>query len=223
MLSPTGAVDTERDDDVGAQRADVPDEVAEDLRLAPFLQRLLGAERVTEVRRASEVLLGAVVLMRREQLLGAEDAERVEQLGADLVLATVAARRRDQRHTHAQATRVPRQHRVVLVIRMSRRLHQRADGVQLAQRHGEPGRSGEVADLWDAVLRRALLRRAGEGNAPNQQGKDDAKSGVHKGLSVSARAARSQCARTSGLPGTRSAKGPFNHANSLNAAAYRLV
>ena len=161
MLASARAVDAERDDDVGPQGPDVPDEVAENLGPAPLLERFLRTERVAEVHRTGEVLLGAVVLVRRQQLFGAEDAERIEQLRADLVLPAVTARRRHQRHAHAQAPGVPRQHRVVLVVRMRRGLHQRADGVELAQRHGQAGRARQVADRGDAILRRPLLSGAG--------------------------------------------------------------
>ena len=136
--------------------------------LPHFSQRFLRAERVAEVHGSGEVLLGAVELVRRQQLFGAQDAERIEQLRADLVLPAVAARRRHQRHAHAQAPRVPGQHRVVLVVGMRRGLHQRADGVELAQRHGQAGRAREVADRGDAILRRPLLSRAGEGSGDSQ-------------------------------------------------------
>ena len=71
--------------------------------LPPLLEGFLGAERVAEIHGAGEVLLGAVELVRRQQLFGAQDAERVEQLRPDLVLPAVAARRRHQRHAHARA------------------------------------------------------------------------------------------------------------------------
>ena len=87
--------------------------------------------------------------MRGQQFLGAEDAEGVEQLRADLVLSAVAARRRHQRHPHPEAARVPRQHCIVLVVGMRGRLHQGADGVQLAEGHGQAWRARQVADLRD--------------------------------------------------------------------------
>ena len=75
--------------------------------------------------------------MRGEQLLGAQHRERHEQLRADLVLPAFAVRRRHQRRAEALAVREVREHRVVLVIRMRRRHHEVADGVELAQREFE--------------------------------------------------------------------------------------
>ena len=84
--------------------------------MAPLLDRLLRAEREAEIDGAREVLLGAVPAMRRQQLLGPQDADRVEQLRADLVLPAVAARRGDERDAHPEPARVQRQHGVVLVV-----------------------------------------------------------------------------------------------------------
>ena len=137
MLAAAVAVEHEADDHVGADRADHAHVVAEDLLVAPLLERLFDAEREAEVDRAREVLLGAVELVRRQQLLGAQHRQRLEQLGADLVLPALAARRRDERRAEALAVREVRQHRVVLVVRMRRRHHEVADGVELAQRELE--------------------------------------------------------------------------------------
>ena len=81
----------------GRMRPDQPHVVAEDLVVPPLLERLLDAEREAEVDRAREVLLGAVEAMDRQQLLGPQHAERLEELRADLVLPAVAARRGDER------------------------------------------------------------------------------------------------------------------------------
>ena len=49
MLPAAFAAAEEARDDVGPDRADVPDEVADDLVVAPLLDRLLDAERVAEI------------------------------------------------------------------------------------------------------------------------------------------------------------------------------
>ena len=137
MLAAAVAVEHEADDHVGTNRADHAHVVAEDLVVAPLLERLFDAEREAEIDRAREELLGAVEAMRREQFLGAQHRERHEQLGANLVLPAFAVRRRDERRAIALAVREVRQHRVVLVVRMRRRHHEVADGVELAQRELE--------------------------------------------------------------------------------------
>jgi len=92
MLSAAGAIGAHRDHHVGPREADQPHVVADDLVLAPLLERLVDAERVAEVHCAREELLGAVDAVRSQQLLGAQHAERLENLGADLILSAVAAR-----------------------------------------------------------------------------------------------------------------------------------
>jgi hypothetical protein len=83
-----------RDDHVGAEAADHRDDVGEHGVLAPDAQRLFRALREAEVARAREELLGAVAPPGGEQLLRADEAERGPLLGADEVLAAVAARDR---------------------------------------------------------------------------------------------------------------------------------
>ena len=80
----------------GTDGPDHPNDIAEDLLAAPTLERLLDAERVAEVDRAREILLRPVEPVRGGKLLGAEHRQRVEQLGADLVLAAIAPRRRQE-------------------------------------------------------------------------------------------------------------------------------
>ena len=121
MLAAAVAAAEEAGDDVGADGADVADVVADDLVVPPLLDRFLDAEREAEVDRAGEVLLGAVEAVHREQLLGAQHAERLEQLGTDLVLPAVAARRGDEHGPHPLAVPEHRQQPVVLVVRDARR------------------------------------------------------------------------------------------------------
>ena len=73
------------------EHADDPHHVAEDLALVPPLRGLVAPLREAEVERAREELLAAVQPARLQQLLGANHAERVEELGADDVLAAFAA------------------------------------------------------------------------------------------------------------------------------------
>ena len=107
MLAAAGAVGPHRDHHVGPREPDQPHVVADDLVLAPLLERLVDAERVAEVHGAREELLGAVEPVRGQQLLGAQHAERLEDLGADLVLSAVAARGRRQHDAQSLARGSP--------------------------------------------------------------------------------------------------------------------
>ena len=167
VLSPTRPVGAHRDDDVGSQRADVPDEIAENLLVAPLLERFLLAERVAEVHGACEVLLGAVEAMRGEQFFGAEDAQGVKELGADLVLAAVAAGGRHERHSRADVARVEGQRRIVLVVGVRGHVNDRANGRELSQGERQGGRARQVGQRLDAILGDGLLGA----NLPLQRGR----------------------------------------------------
>src|SRR5204862_3878336 len=118
MLAAARAAGHERDHDVGADHSNEPDEVARDLVASPFLERLVDAERVAEVDGAGEVLFGAVEAMKRRELLGAQHAERFEELGTDLVLSAVAAGRRRQRGALALSAVEHPEQAIVLVVGM---------------------------------------------------------------------------------------------------------
>ena len=137
-------------DHVRAHRANQAHEVAEDLLAAPARECLLAAERIAEVHRPGEVLLRAVEPVRRGQLLGPQDGQRVEQLAPDLVLPAVAPRRAQEHGPVALALRQQRQQRVVLVVGVGRDHHERAHGVELAERDAQldlsRGRSQRLAE-----------------------------------------------------------------------------
>ena len=137
MLAAAAPLRRHGGDHVGPDGANHPDEVAEDLVPAPPLEGLLDAEGVTEVDGAGEVLLGAVQPVRGVQLLGPQHRQRVEQLGADLVLAAVAARRRQQHGAVALASRQSRQQGIVLVVGMGHDRHEGTGAVELAQGDAE--------------------------------------------------------------------------------------
>jgi hypothetical protein len=167
LPAPFPAAD-EADDDVRTDRTNVADEIAQDLVVAPPVERFLDAERVAEVDRAREVLLGAVDPVRRVQFLGAQHAERLEDLRADLVLAAVAARRRHEHRPHPLPEAQFSQQRVVLVVRMRGGLHVGADGVELAQHQAQRDLAGMLADGLDAQLRRQR-GAAGEGQGQGEK------------------------------------------------------
>jgi len=90
-----------------------------------------------EIDGSREVLLGAVEPMQRGQLLGAQHAKCLEELGADFVLATVAARRRCERRPITLAAIQHHEQRVVLVVGMGGRLHEDAGVREVPQREPE--------------------------------------------------------------------------------------
>ena len=154
VLPAAGAVGAHRDDHVGPRHANQPDVVAEDLVVAPLLERLLDAEREAEVHGAREELLGAVEAVRGQQLLGAQHAERLEQLRADLVLAAVAARRRREHDAQPLPVALHRQQRVVLVVGMRGRVHDRADGGELPEHQREPRLAPRISGALGADTER---------------------------------------------------------------------
>jgi hypothetical protein len=137
-------------------------EIAQDLLTPPLLEGLFLAERVTEIDRAREVLLSAVEAVRGEQLLGPQNTQRVEQLGADFVLPAVSARRRHERHARAHMPRIQRQHSVVLIVRMRRRQHDRAGVPELTQRERQTRCTRQIRQRRDAVLWCGLLSSRSE-------------------------------------------------------------
>ncbi len=105
-----------RDDHVGPEAADGEHDVGQHLVVAPDAQRLVGALRVAEVARAREELLGAVDAARREQLLRADEPEQLVLLGPDEVLPAVAARHREVARAKATPSGQPGEEARVLVV-----------------------------------------------------------------------------------------------------------
>ena len=189
----------EADDDVGPDLANPVDVVLEDLVAVPALVRLVTAEREAEVHGAREVLLGAVDPVRREQFLGAQHGQRLEDLRADLVLAAVAARGGDQRRPHPVLEPVPREQRVVLVVRVRRRHHQAADGAELPEDEAECRDVGMFPDRLEAVLRMRRhrqcqqQRRAGDADKrAKSRSRHVSARRIRRGGSISRRPVRSR-------------------------------
>ena len=101
VLSAASAVRTHRDDDVGSERPDVAHEISEDLLPTPLLERLLLAERVSEVDRSRENAAPRRRNGGRSAIPPMRSTPSASKLVPDLVLTAIAARRRDE------ATRAP--------------------------------------------------------------------------------------------------------------------
>ena len=169
MLAAGVAGRRQRDDDVGTNRANQPHVVGGDLLAAPLLERLVDAERVAEVDRAREVLLGAVEAVQRGELAGAQHAERLEDLRADLVLAAVAARRGRQRRAIALAAVQHHQQPVVLVVGVRGGVHEDAGVAEVPQHQAERDVPLLLVERHDAHLR----RRKGDQRGEDEKGRED--------------------------------------------------
>ena len=112
--------------------------------MPPFLQRLVGGARESEIDRAGEELLGAIDLARRQQFLRADDAELCALFGADQVLAAFAARQRKIRRAHVPAAREVREYGGTLVVGVGRDVQHRSQFVELVQRLLDFGRAGKT-------------------------------------------------------------------------------
>ncbi len=166
MLAPALAVGPHRDDDVGPDHPDDPHVIVEDLLPAPLLEALVHAEGVAEVDGAGEVLLGAVVAVHGLQLGGAQHAQRLEQLGANLVLAARAAGGREQDGAHPLAAVELCEQAVVLVVRVGGRLEEDANVAELPKGDAECG----AAALW---RRPALLGGGGQNGRDHRRGDEE--------------------------------------------------
>ena len=138
----------------GRDHADQAHVVADDLVLAPLLERLVDAERVAEVHGAREVLLRAVEAVQRPQLLGAQHAERLENLGADLVLSAVAARGRRQHDAQPWPWLCITSSPLFSSSGCAVDVHDRADGRELAEHEREPRLAPRISGALGADTER---------------------------------------------------------------------
>src|SRR5437763_4131154 len=129
---------------VGPVVTNYPHNVAENAVVTPFLQGFCGGFGKTKIDGPCKKLLRAVDLARIQQLLGANDAQLRALLGADQVLATLAARQRKVRRAHMPAAREVCKHGGALVV-----------GVRCDHEHS--------SQLVQFVKRLFDLRRAREG------------------------------------------------------------
>ena len=111
-----------RVDDERPEQADDAHVIGERVALAPLHRRFRARLREAVVEGVAEELLRAVEPPRLQQLLGADDAERVEQLGPDDVLSALAAVERDVGDARVIAARRARNERRILVVWMRARV-----------------------------------------------------------------------------------------------------
>jgi hypothetical protein len=167
-LAAPRAFEGQGDHDVGAEGPQDAHDVLEGRVVAPAVDVLLDAEGVAEVGIEAEVLLRAVVAVDRGQLLAPQDGERLEELGTEGVLPSVAAGQGEERGAHAQAAGQPHQHPVVLVVGVG-------GDVQHARRDADPAQ-GEAEAGGPAVLRdrRQLRGRRSRREGAHEDGRAQA-------------------------------------------------
>ncbi len=101
--------------------------------MRPLLERFVLGLRETEVDFRAEELVDAGVAIFGQQLLRADQAERVVEVARHQVLPAFAAGERQHRHARTHSARFVRQQPAVFVIRMRHNQHHRRPRPQLAQ------------------------------------------------------------------------------------------
>jgi hypothetical protein len=154
-----------RDQHEGTLCANHPNDVAQNVLMAPLLERLIEPLGKPVVDHAREVLLvDAVVSIRNQELLRPNQADGIEQLRADGVVTGFASIQRQQRHARTLATAQHRQHTAVLVVGMRGRVHRARGRLKLQQLLPRAG----CARVLRWHLRPAARR--GEGNKDHNAG-----------------------------------------------------
>ena len=156
VLAAAGSRGRQGEHHVGPERPDHADDLTERLLAVPLLEGLLDAERVAEVGHHAEVLLHRIEPVRGEELFGPQDAQPVEQLGPDFVLAAAAAGQAHERDPGAQAAAEEGVQGVVLVVRVRHDGEHRNAAPDLAERESESGGAPVLGE-------RAELGRRGDG------------------------------------------------------------
>src|SRR5215469_2252527 len=165
------ALNVHGDDDVGPERPDEADIVADDVLAAPLGDDFFGIKGVAVVDGAREVLLGTIDAVGREQFGSAEHGDIAEQLGADFVLAAVAAVVLDIDHSQSHAVAEQSEQGVGFVVGVRGRLHEGAGDAQLAQRETERDVTALLGD--DGVAHAVLRLEAGCSGDAGDRGEGD--------------------------------------------------
>ena len=136
-----------RDDHVRPELADEAHDVGHHLLPVPNSQRLEVILGKTEIHRARKILPPAVHAPRREQFLGADDAQFIAELRAEHVLAAVAARERKIGHAIIAAAREIGEHLVVFIVGMRGDVEHAAHFAKTAQLLQNGVRRRRLGDL----------------------------------------------------------------------------
>lgn len=113
------------------------DDIAKDAIVPPLLVGLIDGLRESVIGDGGEELLGAGVLIGEQQLIGADEAERVVALAGHRILAAFAAGEGHDGGARADAARFVSQHAAVFVVGVGDDEHEAAPRVELAKSLGE--------------------------------------------------------------------------------------
>ncbi len=155
----------DREDHLRLEAADDPHGVGEQHLLRPLAERLRKRAGIAEVEGAGEVLPRAVDAARGEQLFGAQDAQRLAEVGPDEVLSAFTPRQRKVRSFAALLARDQCQRRGVLVVWMGADDQQAAVRRELGERPVErrvAAGAGRLVDRWQDVGVGRHRRRTGK-------------------------------------------------------------
>ena len=96
-----------RDDDLRSELSNNTDEIPKHLFMAPFFESFVRALGKTKLVDRRKELLRVICTAGGKQLLSADHAERLEELGAKKILASVASRGRQVGGPNALSPRQP--------------------------------------------------------------------------------------------------------------------
>ena len=171
VLPPALPLEGEREDHVGPEGPHDADDVTERLLAPPLREGLLDAEREAELECPPEELLDPVEPVEGHQLAGPQDAERLEQLRPDRVLAALAPGDGEERGAQAEAAREAHEDAVHLVVGVGGHVEHTARDPHPPEGEGGAARAAvEVERLAGAAARPARAAHEepeGHGNGEN--------------------------------------------------------
>ena len=130
-------------DHVGTESANHSHDVVERHVVAvPHLECFFRSLGKSKIGSSGETLFDGVVTVGRKQLQGANDAEFIQEIAANFVLAAFAAIQGELQCGHTVAARFEREHAAIFVVGMRDRVHQTPRGMQTAQHLFQPGIAG---------------------------------------------------------------------------------
>ena len=173
-----GAVVAEdREDDLRLEAPDDAHGVGEQDLLGPLAEGLGERPGVTEIEGAGEELPRTVDAARRQQLLRAENSQRLAEIGSDQVLPAFAARQREVGRLATELARHQRQRRSVFVVGVGADDQQAAMRLELGERPVErrvAAGAGRLVDRRQDVGRgRGEGRRREQGEAGEEEERAD--------------------------------------------------
>ena len=144
MAMPVAAVAPETSaDHVRTEGANHAHHIAKgDVMAVPHLKGFIRRFGESEIGNPGETLVNSVIAVGRQQLQGANDAEFIQKIAANFVLAAFATIQGELQGGDAVSARFKREHAAVFVVRMGDGMHEARRGMQAAQHLFQPGVAG---------------------------------------------------------------------------------